>query len=78
MTASSPTDLSIKNNKNDEIRIIETTVDGNFLALRSNYDRLTHTQHNWRPRFLVLQREDQLRISKNLSISESFTTVKVV
>ena len=46
MTASSWTDLNPYQDKNDETRNSENSEDGDFLALKSIYDRQTHTYHN--------------------------------
>ena len=39
--------LNIDQNRNDETRSVENFEDGNFPALRLNYDRQAHSHHNW-------------------------------
>ena len=46
MMASSSTDLNVKTNRNEETRNSENIEDGSFPALKTNYDRQTHTLHS--------------------------------
>ena len=46
MTAFSRSDLNIDQDRNDETRIVENFENGDFPALRPNYDGQAHAHHN--------------------------------
>ena len=46
MSASSRIDLNVHQDRNDETRNVENFEDGNFPALRLNYDRRAHNHHS--------------------------------
>ena len=52
-------DLNINNTRNDETRISKILEDGNFEAIKLNYDRQTETRHMKKNTFLA-------RLSRNL------------